>query len=78
MPELTDQAVHWLARQTKDRPFFLYFTPVAVHNPVTPEKDLLGSSAAGRYGDWIHELDRTVGRILDARRSRSGKCIAGR
>jgi arylsulfatase A-like enzyme len=65
MPELTDKAVHWLEKQKKDKPFFLYFTPVAVHSPVTPEKDLLGSSAAGKYGDWIHELDRTVGRILD-------------
>ena len=65
MPELTDKAVHWLEEQKKDKPFFLYFTPVAVHSPVTPEKDLLGSSAAGKYGDWIHELDRTVGRILD-------------
>src|SRR6185503_9635820 len=39
--------------------------PVAVHNPVTPDKDLAGQSKAGLYGDWIHELDRSVGRILD-------------
>jgi hypothetical protein len=36
-----------------------------VHNPVTPDKDLAGKSAAGLYGDWIHELDRSVGRILE-------------
>jgi len=65
MPELTDKAVEWLSKQTKDKPFFLYFTPVAVHSPVTPEKDLLGKSAAGPFGDWISELDRTVGRILE-------------
>lgn len=66
MPVLTDKAVRWLEQQKPGKPFFLYFTPVAVHNPVTPAKDLAGKSAAGLYGDWIHELDRTVGRVLDA------------
>ena len=65
MKVLTDKATQWIERQPKDKPFFLYFTPVAVHNPVTPDKDLAGQSAAGLYGDWIHELDRSVGRILD-------------
>ena len=64
MKVLTDKATTWLEAQPKDRPFFLYFTPVAVHNPVTPDKDLAGKSAAGPYGDWIHELDRSVERIL--------------
>jgi arylsulfatase A-like enzyme len=66
MATLTDKAVGWLARQPKGQPFFLYFTPVAVHNPVTPDRDLAGRSGAGLYGDWIHELDRSVGRILAA------------
>ncbi|MEI7730972.1 MAG: sulfatase-like hydrolase/transferase [Verrucomicrobiota bacterium] len=66
MPTLADRAVKWIGRQDKQRPFFLYFTPVAVHNPVTPDKDIAGTSAAGLYGDWIFELDRSVGRILDA------------
>jgi arylsulfatase A len=65
MAELTDKAATWMQRQPKDKPFFLYFTPVAVHNPITPDKDLAGKSAAGAYGDFIHELDRSVGRILD-------------
>jgi len=66
MPELTDQAVNWIGQQKPETPFFLYFTPVAVHEPVTPSKDLKGKSAAGIFGDWIHELDRTVGRVLEA------------
>lgn len=65
MATLTDRAAHWIEQQKADTPFFLYFTPVAVHNPVTPDKDIAGQSAAGLYGDWIHELDRSVGRILD-------------
>jgi hypothetical protein len=65
MKVLTDKATAWLERQPKEKPFFLYFTPVAVHNPITPDKDLASQSKAGLYGDWIHELDRSVGRILD-------------
>jgi arylsulfatase A len=64
MKVLTDKATTWLEAQPEHRPFFLYFTPVAVHNPVTPDKDLAGKSAAGPYGDWIHELDQSVDRIL--------------
>jgi arylsulfatase A-like enzyme len=65
MKVLTDQAAEWMKQQPRDKPFFLYFTPVAVHNPVTPDQDLAGQSKAGLYGDWIHELDRSVGRILE-------------
>ncbi|HEY3900054.1 MAG TPA: sulfatase-like hydrolase/transferase [Chthoniobacter sp.] len=66
MPELTDQAIHWIGQQKAGKPFFLYFAPVAVHEPVTPSRDTKGTSQAGIFGDWIHELDRTVGRVLDA------------
>ena len=66
MAVLTDKIIRWIEKQSTDKPFFLYFTPVAVHNPITPDKDLAGKSAAGLYGDWIHELDRSVGKLLDA------------
>lgn len=66
MPVLTSKAAEWITQQKKGAPFFLYYTPVAVHNPVTPEKDLAGQSKAGPYGDWIHELDRSVGGVLKA------------
>ena len=66
MKVLTEKAAAWIEARPKDQPFLLYFTPVAVHNPVTPDADLAGKSGAGPYGDWIHELDRSVGRILEA------------
>jgi arylsulfatase A-like enzyme len=66
MPLLTSKAAQWVAKQSKGHPFFLYYTPVAVHNPVTPDRDLAGKSKAGIYDDWIHELDRSVGGILAA------------
>jgi arylsulfatase A-like enzyme len=65
MPFLTTKAVEWLEKQSAKKPFFLYFTPVAVHNPVTPSAKTRGTSKAGIYGDWIHELDESVGRLLN-------------
>ena len=47
MPTLTDKAVNWIGQQKSGTPFFLYFTPVAVHNPVTPEADLAGTQQGG-------------------------------
>lgn len=66
MPVLTDKAVAWIEKQTTEKPFFLYYTPVAIHNPVTPDAARAGSSGAGIYGDWIHELDASVGEVLKA------------
>lgn len=65
METLTDKSIGWIEKRDKSKPFFLYFTPVAVHAPITPSKRTAGGSAAGPYGDWIHELDRSVGRLLD-------------
>ena len=66
MEQLTDRAVTWLEDQKADKPFFLYFAPVAVHERVTPSADTRGSSKAGPYGDFIHDLDLSVGRIVKA------------
>ncbi len=66
MPLLTRKCVAWLRARDPARPFFLYYAPVAVHNPITPSAVTKGTSPAGPYGDWIHELDRSVGVLLDA------------
>lgn len=66
MDVLTEKAVAWLRAQPKDRPFFLYFAPVAVHHPITPSRRMRGQSRAGPYGDFIQELDHSVGRVLQA------------
>ena len=60
---LAGEAVAFLERSAK-QPFFLYFTPVAVHNPVTPNKQFRGKAAAGLYGDYAAELDWAVGQVL--------------
>lgn len=66
MDVLTKKATAWIRQQESAKPFFLYFAPVAVHQPSTPSSDTKGSSACGPYGDWIHELDRSVDAVLAA------------
>lgn len=66
MGELTTEAVEWLQKQDPETPFFLYFAPVAIHFPYTPSEATKGASGVGVYGDWIHELDLSVGRVVQA------------
>ncbi|MFM7182619.1 MAG: sulfatase family protein [Verrucomicrobiales bacterium] len=70
MTETTKRAVDWISKRKEGRPFFLYFAAVAVHHPVLPSKRSAGSSAAGAYGDFIHDIDDSVGQLMDALESR--------
>lgn len=65
MGELTEFAIDWI-RRNREGPFFLYFCPVAVHQPITPSDFMRGMSHAGPYGDFIQDLDQSVGRLLEA------------
>ena len=49
----------------RDGPFLLYYGMMNVHVPLTPAKRFLGTSAVGPYGDYIQELDWSVGQVLD-------------
>jgi len=60
----TDEATNFLF-ENKDRPFFLYLPHNAVHTPIHPGKAFQGKSANGRFGDWVEEMDWSVGRILE-------------
>ncbi|MBA4147584.1 MAG: arylsulfatase [Verrucomicrobia bacterium] len=64
MNKLTDKCVEWIGKNKKT-PFFLYYAPIAVHEPITPAAKFTGSPF-GKYGDFIHELDWSVGEILKA------------
>lgn len=65
MEELTAKTIDWLSLQSSKNPFFLYFAPVAVHHPITPSNQMRGMSDCGPYGDFIQDLDRSVGRIIE-------------
>jgi len=60
---LKDEAISWI-KSHRDTPFFLYFAPTNIHHPFTPANRFLGTSDAGKYGDFIHELDWIVGEIM--------------
>ncbi len=65
MEDLTDKSLGWLKQQTEETPFFLYFAAVAVHHPITPSDYMRGLSNCGPYGDFIQDLDHSVGRIIE-------------
>lgn len=64
MEMLTEKTVDWLSQQSSEEPFFLYFAPVAVHHPITPSNYMRGKSDCGPYGDFIQDLDWSVGQII--------------
>ncbi len=65
MQTLTQKAVGWLEEQKPATPFFMYYAPTAIHEPVAPNAKFTGS-LYGKYGDFIHELDWSVGELLAA------------
>ena len=63
----TEEAVKFI-KANKDRPFFFYFAHSAVHFPIYPGKAFQGRSRNGIYGDWVEEVDWSVGQVLDTLR----------
>jgi arylsulfatase A-like enzyme len=60
----TREAVGFI-EEKKDGPFFLYFPHTAVHTPIHPGEKFRGKSQNGRFGDWVEEVDWSVGQILE-------------
>ena len=61
--KLTEKAVDWMETRESGKPFFVYFAATQVHHPFTPAKRFQGTSQAGLYGDFAHELDWIVGEL---------------
>ena len=74
MPALTRKVVEYikagagegLFKREQDKPFFLYFPLTAPHTPIAPAADFQGKSDAGAYGDFVQEVDWTVGQVMKA------------
>lgn len=64
----TKEAVDFITR-SKDQPFYLYFAHNAVHTPIWPGAAFAGKSQNGRFGDWVEEVDWSVGQVLDTLRA---------
>ncbi len=67
LPQITVRAVDYLEQAAKQRPakpFFLYFPLTAPHYPIVPAAEFNGRSQAGDYGDFVSQVDWTVGQVL--------------
>ncbi|GAB6166319.1 hypothetical protein JCM19992_23190 [Thermostilla marina] len=60
----TKEAVRFI-EEHKGGPFFLYLPHSAVHFPIYPGKAFVGHSNNGIYGDWVEEVDWSVGQVVD-------------
>lgn len=60
--KLTEKATTWI-KSRQNKPFFAFFATTNVHHPFTPAKRFQGTSEAGVYGDFVHELDWIVGEV---------------
>ncbi len=65
--EYTERAVKFI-EENADHPFFLYLPHTAMHVPLFPHQDFVGVSENGTYGDWVQEVDWSVGQVLNALR----------
>jgi arylsulfatase A-like enzyme len=69
LPEITRRAVGYIedsAKSPDHKPFFLYLPLTAPHYPVVPAPQFKGKSQAGEYGDFVNQVDWTVGEVLAA------------
>jgi arylsulfatase A-like enzyme len=62
MQTLTGEVGKWI-EANREKPFFVYYAPNAVHEPIVPNPRFT-NSPLGKYGDFITELDWSVGQIL--------------
>jgi arylsulfatase A-like enzyme len=65
--DFTEKGVDFIARAAQaDEPFFLYLAHPMPHVPLAVSAERAGASGAGLFGDVIHEIDWSVGRIMEA------------
>jgi arylsulfatase A len=66
LSKIINEAKSFIKSSTPEKPFFLFLSLPVPHRPVIPRHPFLGSSRAGIYGDFIHEIDWSLGQILES------------
>ena len=65
LDDLLKQANQYIRKQSQtDQPFFLYFPLPAPHKPVIPHSRFQDKTKLGPYGDFVVQVDWTVGEVL--------------
>ncbi|MEZ5302563.1 MAG: arylsulfatase [Verrucomicrobiales bacterium] len=63
--DLLGEAQRFVRESAKgENPFFLYFPLTAPHKPVLPHPDFRGRTKLGPYGDFVAQVDWTVGELM--------------
>ena len=70
MPLITQRVVEYIEEYPSEQPLFLYVPYTAPHTPVVPRDSFLGKSGVGTYGDFVLEVDWSVGEIVKALKAR--------
>lgn len=67
LDRLTDEAVEFIDRAAdKSEPFFLYMPLTGPHKPTQPHQRFKGKTPLKEYGDFVHQVDWTVGQVIQA------------
>lgn len=61
----TDEAIGFLRRQQKGKPFFLYLAHTMLHVVIGASPEFVGTTDGDLYGDTLAEVDHHTGRVLD-------------
>lgn len=64
LPTLTGKAVEFIRTRSARQPFFLYLPLTAPHTPWLPNPPFRGKSQAGDYGDFVAEVDDSLGQVM--------------
>ena len=64
LPTLAQKTTEWIGKQSKKKPFFLYFALPSPHAPIIPNDEFDGKSNAGAYGDFMVQTDWVAGQVL--------------
>jgi arylsulfatase A-like enzyme len=65
LDKLTEEATGFIKNSAAgDKPFFLYMPLTGPHKPTQPHERFRGKTKLGEYGDFVHQVDWTVGQVL--------------
>ena len=67
LDKLIEESVEFIHQSAQaDRPFFLYLPLTAPHKPTQPHARFRGTTQLGEYGDFVAQVDSSVGTVLQA------------
>jgi arylsulfatase A len=67
LPNFTRRGGEYIkTRSATGKPFFLYLPLPAPHTPILPTKEFQGKSGTNPYGDFVLQVDASIGQIVQA------------